>query len=236
MHSISDGLLMGLFILGFMVPWANEKGALVGGGFGMVIMSFWIGGIQWYKAHGRLKHHPLPTSVEGCPYPLNETISMTTTMSPTEVDPDDEPMIFFQISFLYFATIGALVVIVVGVIASYFFGMDLDSVNPDHITPFMRRYVRVRQESAVIRSGNHLNAKSIFIQSTEVQTGVDTMCHLFNALFYEKKDKREVTFNWRLISDIQPECNAQIYSRVESNNEVNAQVKGSCEVVNLNSK
>lgn len=50
-------------------------------------------------------------------------------------------MILFQISFMYYNMIGAVIVVVVGTIASYVFGsVDLKSVNPDHITPMMKRY------------------------------------------------------------------------------------------------
>ncbi|XP_014477376.1 PREDICTED: sodium-coupled monocarboxylate transporter 1-like [Dinoponera quadriceps] len=142
MRAVCDGPMLGLFFLGTMVPWANAKGAMVGGSFGMVIMVWLVGGAQWKIAQGEIKHHTLPTSVEGCPYPLNETLLMATTITPAASDSNDEPMILYRISFIAFGTVGALIAIMTGTIASYFFGVDLESVDPDHIAPLMRRYVK----------------------------------------------------------------------------------------------
>ncbi|XP_011150897.1 sodium-coupled monocarboxylate transporter 1 [Harpegnathos saltator] len=140
MRSVTDGPLLGFFVLGTMVPWANAKGAMVGGCFSLVFMLWLVGGAEWYTINGRLKQPSLPTSMDGCPYPLNKTMSIATTMNPVETDPD-EPMVLFQISFLYFALIGATIVVVIGTVASYFFGMNLKAVNPDHISPIMRRFL-----------------------------------------------------------------------------------------------
>lgn len=138
----TDGPALGLFVLGILVPWSNTKGAMLGGCFGLLSMFWLVAGTQWHIAHGRIKHDTLPTSTDGCSYPWNETISMATMTTPAPTNPDEEPMILFQISFIYYIMIGAMITIIVGVIASYFIGMDLESVNPDHITPIMRRYVR----------------------------------------------------------------------------------------------
>lgn len=144
-RGVTDGPLLGLFILGILVPWANAKGALVGGCVGLINMLWLVGGAQWHTMQGRIKHDTLPTSIDGCPYPLNETLTILTTAipmtSPTWTDPGEEPMILFQISFMHYSIIGAAIVVFVGIIASYAFGVDLESVDPDHITPVMRRYV-----------------------------------------------------------------------------------------------
>lgn len=140
LRSVSDGPMLGLFILGIMVPWANAKGAMVGGSFGLLAMAWLVGGAQWNVAQGRILEKPLPTSVDGCPYPLNQTVlRATTTMTPIATDLDDEPMILYQITFFYYTVVGTLLVIVVGTAASYFFGVDLERVNPDHIAPMMKR-------------------------------------------------------------------------------------------------
>ncbi|XP_071638174.1 sodium-coupled monocarboxylate transporter 1-like isoform X2 [Temnothorax longispinosus] len=139
MRGVTDGPSLGLFMLGMLVPWANAKGALFGGYVGLISMLWLVGGAQWHTIHDRIKYNSLPTSTDGCSYPLNQTLLTATT--PTWVDPNEEPMILFQISFIYYNMIGAVIVVVVGTIASYVFGVDLESVDPDHISPMLRRFL-----------------------------------------------------------------------------------------------
>ncbi|XP_025991363.1 sodium-coupled monocarboxylate transporter 1 [Solenopsis invicta] len=142
MRGVTDGPLFGLFVLGMLVPWANAKGALFGGCVGLISMLWLVGGAQWHTMHDRIKYDALPTSVDGCPFNLlNQTFSTTTTSPPTWIDSSEKPMILFQISFMYYNMIGAMIVVVVGTIASYVCGMDLGSVDPDHITPMMKRFL-----------------------------------------------------------------------------------------------
>lgn len=141
-RGITDGPSLGLFILGMLVPWANAKGALLGGYVGLISMLWLVGGAQWHTIHDRIKYDSLPTSIDGCSYPLNQ--SLPTMITPTRMDSSEEPMILFQISFMYYNVIGAAIVVVVGTVASYVFGVDLESVDPDHITPMMKRYDSVQ--------------------------------------------------------------------------------------------
>ncbi|XP_066595800.1 sodium-coupled monocarboxylate transporter 1-like [Prorops nasuta] len=140
MRSVTDGPLVGLFILGMMVPWVNAKGAVIGGYTSLFSLLVLVGGAQYYnvKKHSRR----LPTSIEGCPYPLNETATLflPTTTSPST--PLEEPFFLFRISFMHFCIIGTAIVVIVGIIASYICGeVDLEQVDPDHITPCMRRFL-----------------------------------------------------------------------------------------------
>lgn len=138
-RGVTDGPLLGLFVLGMLVPWANAKGTLVGGYVSVLSMLWLVVGALWHTMHNKLKYDPLPTSTDGCLYPLNQTLPTVIT-TPATVDSSEEPMILFQISFMHYNLIGATIVVVVGIIASYVFGMNLESVNPDHITPMMQRY------------------------------------------------------------------------------------------------
>ncbi|XP_077260303.1 sodium-coupled monocarboxylate transporter 1-like isoform X1 [Temnothorax americanus] len=147
MRGVTDGPSLGLFMLGMLVPWANAKGALFGGYVGLISMLWLVGGAQWHTIHDRIKYNSLPTSTDGCSYPLNQTLPTATT--PTWVDPNEEPMILFQISFIYYNMIGAVIVVVVGTIASYVFGVDLESVDPDHISPMLRRFLPSRKYAEV---------------------------------------------------------------------------------------
>jgi len=141
MRGVTDGPSLGLFLLGMLVPWANAKGALFGGYVGLISMFWLVGGAQWHTIYDRIKYDSLPTSIDGCSYPLNKSLP---TMITPRIDSSEEPMILFQISFMYYNVIGAAIVVVVGTVASYVFGVDLESVDPDHITPMMKRYDTVQ--------------------------------------------------------------------------------------------
>lgn len=141
----TDGPALGLFVLGMLVPWSNARGAMTGGCVGLVGMFWLAGGAQWHIAHGRIKYDALPTSMDGCPYPAsNETVpsEMSATLRIPASTNREEPMMLFRISFMYYMTIGATITVVIGAIASYIFGVDLERVDPDHVTPMMRRYVK----------------------------------------------------------------------------------------------
>ncbi|EFN74893.1 Sodium-coupled monocarboxylate transporter 1 [Camponotus floridanus] len=138
MRGVTDGPLLGLFVLGMLVPWANTKGVLFGSGVGLISMFWLVGGAHWYTMHGKMKFDSLPTSIDGCPYPLNETLT-TATPTPVWIEAAEEPMALFQISFMHYTLIGSTIVVIAGIIGSYIFGVDLESVDPDHITPIMKR-------------------------------------------------------------------------------------------------
>ena len=136
--SILDGPLLGLFVLGMFFPCAGKKGAFVGGWVSLVTMIFLVGKIQWNVITKKLRYHPLPTLTNNCPYPLNETIIPRPTLPP--LLPEEEPIFLFKISILHFTLIGALVVIIVGLIVSYLTNeMDSSAVDPDHISPLLHR-------------------------------------------------------------------------------------------------
>ena len=138
-RSVVDGPMLGLFILGMVVPWVKKKGAMIGGCFSIATMFWLVGFNQWHVAQGRLHHPTLPTSINGCPYPLNET---ALPPKPHPIDTNDQPAIIFQITFMYFFIIGTIITVVVGIISSIILGeVNLTAINPDHITPCMRKFL-----------------------------------------------------------------------------------------------
>ena len=140
-RSIVEGPLFGLFILGMFAPWAGKRGALMGCIISLVFMHFIVIGNQWvsYKRGGR--HTPLPTSIENCSFRPNVTISQSNHEEIQAKNHFDEPFFLFQISMMHYNMIGAVVTVIAGVIISAIINeFDLNAVDPNHITPFMRRY------------------------------------------------------------------------------------------------
>lgn len=133
-----DGPLLGIFFLGMCVPCVGKKGALIGACAALLFMSWIVIGSKWHILNKRIRYSSLPMSVGNCPYPLNETLTETTTLPP--INPEDEPMILFQTTFLFFVFFGSMITVIVGVATSFLLGeSDVSKVNPEYITPAIRR-------------------------------------------------------------------------------------------------
>ena len=138
-RSVAEGPLLGLFVLGMMCPWVGKRGALAGCLLALGVMHWLVIGNQWHVYNQRIRHTALPTSIENCPYPLNETV-LSTGLGTDAEELDDEPFFLFRISMLHFSFIGSLVTVVAGIAVSLALGeTDLANVDPDHITPIMQR-------------------------------------------------------------------------------------------------
>lgn len=141
------GAHLGLFLAGMLLPWIGKTGAISGAYSSLVIMTWIVCGQQWHIFKKRIHYPSLPTSTDACPYPFNETLlmqqkSLNATFSAPPLAPEDQPMILFRIAILYLMLLGAIIVIVVGGVTSYFVGeTDMLKVNPDHLSPVVRRFV-----------------------------------------------------------------------------------------------
>lgn len=151
------GPLLGLFTLGMFFPWANKRGAFVGGIVSLIFL-FWIGiGHQVAKAKGQIVSNPMPTSIAGCEA-LNITTNLTTvgttiattiatTLTSTDVPETDpgEPLGIYRLSYMWYSATGCFTVIVVGMIVSFFTGLqDVKTLNPEYLSPgllWVRRWV-----------------------------------------------------------------------------------------------
>ena len=133
-----DGPILGLFVLGIFFPWAGKKGAIMGTSTSLLVMLYIIIGAKWHKLNNRIRFSNLPMSVDNCSYPLNEPKIENVTFAPLDVE--DKPMILFQISFLYYTMLGTFITIVVAVITSFLVKeSDTSKINPDHVSPIVRR-------------------------------------------------------------------------------------------------
>ncbi|XP_050725454.1 sodium-coupled monocarboxylate transporter 1-like [Eriocheir sinensis] len=142
------GPLLGMFTLGMFFPWANSKGAFVGGVVSLVFM-FWIGvGHQVAKAYGQIVQEAMPTSVEGCLAnftTIATTIANTTVTAAPEVEPVGEALGLYKLSYMWYSATGCFTVIVVGLIVTAFTGaQDVRKLNPDYLSPgvhWFRRWI-----------------------------------------------------------------------------------------------
>ncbi|XP_012259063.2 sodium-coupled monocarboxylate transporter 1-like [Athalia rosae] len=140
LNGITAGSSIGLFGLGMLVPWANSKGAIIGGVTGFFFTAWMIVGAQIHKARDTLRYETLPVSVDECPSFMNMTDWVASTKAP--IAPEDEPMTLFMISFLFYSFVGAITVLVCGTIASFATGAsDLNKLNRDHFSPVVQRFL-----------------------------------------------------------------------------------------------
>ncbi|XP_074109301.1 sodium-coupled monocarboxylate transporter 2 [Cotesia typhae] len=140
LRSVIDGPMVGIFFLGLMVPWVKARGALIGTFVSFVFMLWYVSSSEYYKLKFKTFSDTLPISVEQCPYPLNNTV-IHSSPSPSKIEENSIPLIY-QISFLYYTAIGFIVMCVVAISASFILKeTDIDNVNPEHFTPFVKRYI-----------------------------------------------------------------------------------------------
>ncbi|KAM9312439.1 sodium-coupled monocarboxylate transporter 1 [Gastrophryne carolinensis] len=135
------GPLLGLFSLGIIFPFANSLGAVIGLLAGFSI-SLWVGiGSQLYPP---LPDRSLPKflSVEGCNLSTIDTYWNLTTALPamstvlSEAQVGDRPALadsWYSLSYLYFSTIGTIIAVVVGIIASLATGGLKQNVNREYL-------------------------------------------------------------------------------------------------------
>ncbi|XP_049867360.1 sodium-coupled monocarboxylate transporter 1 [Pectinophora gossypiella] len=128
-NGIAGGVSLGLFSLGMLFPWANAKGAVAGGVFGLLLVVAAGGGAQL----AQVPLHRLPGSVKGCPASHNLTIQMS--MNPTE-NHDEAVFWLFRVSYLWYSGLGCAATLLAGLLVSALTGAnDPANVPIDLISP-----------------------------------------------------------------------------------------------------
>lgn len=162
LSSIAAGTTFGLFTLGMLNPYANNKGAIFGAFMGTsqafvtclymktkmtnclplgMIVSGWISfGMQAAVASGTIVPHRLGVSIDECPT-SNGTTTPIGVSSPVY---EDESNVFplYRLSFHWINPIGIATVLIVGSIISYITGpRDLTKIDAELISPVIHRHV-----------------------------------------------------------------------------------------------
>lgn len=135
--AIAAGTTFGIFTLGMLVPWSNNKGALAGALAG-ALMSGWISfGSQIAFAQGSVVPEKLPVSVSDCPIgmlpPGNSTVDFV-----------DESNVFplYRLSFHWINPIGVASTVLVGTIVSFLTGpTKVKKLDADVISPIIHKFL-----------------------------------------------------------------------------------------------
>ncbi|XP_028157097.1 sodium-coupled monocarboxylate transporter 1 [Ostrinia nubilalis] len=119
-NGMAGGVSLGLFTLGMLFPWANAKGAVAGGVFGLLLVVVAGGGAQL----AQVTTPGLPASTEGCILPDNSTILLT----PGNAQ-DEAVFWLFRVSYLWYSGLGCVATVLVGLLVSVITGVT----HPAHV-------------------------------------------------------------------------------------------------------
>uniref|UniRef100_A0A182XVS6 Sodium/solute symporter n=1 Tax=Anopheles stephensi TaxID=30069 RepID=A0A182XVS6_ANOST len=134
---ISLGPLLGLFLLGMLLPWVDSTSALGGAICGLFTMSYIVIRAQIAVAAKEMPILAKPVSVEGCEYEFELPPGYNTTATlPT---PPIEKSIH-HVSYLFYTFIGAVTTVLVGSItAAILRRQQPGKLDPLLLAPFVRK-------------------------------------------------------------------------------------------------
>ncbi|KAK3091104.1 hypothetical protein FSP39_017149 [Pinctada imbricata] len=155
LFGVMGGPILGVFTLGMLFPWANQKGAVTGMLSALVFM-LWIS--VGYQVHKPKVAQLSPTRMDGCNWNLTTTMApvtvamsnlssfttttsslmsnMTTTMTSTSPEEYGPLMQLYSLSYLWYSATALLVTVGIGLIVSFLTGKTNPvDVNPKLICP-----------------------------------------------------------------------------------------------------
>ncbi|KAF5299818.1 hypothetical protein FQA39_LY11355 [Lamprigera yunnana] len=137
---ITDGGLLGIFLLGALCPIANSTGALIGGVVSAILVGVIAIGSQIYKWNGSSIHPTKPLHTYGCNI---TTINSTTEFMTTLESVKEEPFWLFRISFQYYYVIGTITTIIVGLLISWITSKKSHpDVNRNYLSPIIHKFLK----------------------------------------------------------------------------------------------
>lgn len=144
--AVTNGPLLGIFTMGVLIPWVHGRGAIIGGVTGLGMMAWICAKAQAAIASGELTFPVKPTTTQGCVYhfiPEAPYSMLAINMTVPDVYPTvhSEPAFeIYHVSYLWYTFMGAMVTIIVSVIASFIMGAN-DPLKMDSklFAPFVRR-------------------------------------------------------------------------------------------------
>lgn len=133
--SVSNGIVLGVFCLGMLWPWANKYGATVGILTSTVVMCWMAFEAQSIILSGELMYVPLPTLIDGCDR-KNLTSIFISNSSQIVSEVLEKPFSIFRVSFVWYTLIGSSIVFIIGVIVSWTTGhQEIRQLEPKLLSP-----------------------------------------------------------------------------------------------------
>jgi Na+/proline symporter len=137
------GPMLGVFTIGFLIPWIGTKPTLIAAIFSCASMMFLVFKAQAEIALGNIKFPMKPLFTDGCSY--NFTLPETTSKIPVL---ENDGKHFYEISYLYYALVGSSMVVVIAFLMSFIFGFqDPTEVDARLLAPFLRKYINSKSKT-----------------------------------------------------------------------------------------
>lgn len=152
--AISNGPLLGIFTMGVLIPWIGGTAVVFGGATGLAIMAWICIRAQAAIQAGELVFATKPVNTQGCGYtfmadePLNmlgiNGTHFPTAASASQTEPE---FAIYQISYLWYTLLGAIITITVSLIVSAIKGFnDPRKMDPKLFAPFIRSLLKLEMK------------------------------------------------------------------------------------------
>lgn len=153
--SICFGPLLGVYVIGLVIPQIGRRATLYAALTGCFTMIIFIAKVETERALGNIIYPIKPTSTDGCQY---DFANITKIIADNNHE-DDERNIF-HISFMYYTVLGMSIVLFFAFVFSFLFGfrtIEEISQNAMLLAPFMRKYYPSEKEMAIKNEESLLN-------------------------------------------------------------------------------
>ena len=134
---VVNGPIIGVFSIGMLIPWVNSTGILVGF-VGSLLTTIWIatGGTIYkhYNPYVSRTSPPYPSNISGCPADWLSDYEPVITSDPA---PLAGHIALYDISYIWYTTVGAGIILVLSLITSLFTSQDLKTLDKKLLTPIL---------------------------------------------------------------------------------------------------
>lgn len=135
--AIAAGTSFGVFTLGMLCPWTNSKGAFAGAIAGFVISGWASLGANAAIGSGYVMPKKLPVDYSYCPGNISEAF-----LDQFKYVNEEDVFPFYRLSYHWFAGLGTIVVIVVGIIVTLITGpLDPSTVDRSLLSPVIHKWL-----------------------------------------------------------------------------------------------
>ncbi|XP_054745208.1 sodium-coupled monocarboxylate transporter 1 isoform X2 [Anastrepha obliqua] len=140
--SITSGPLLGLFIIGLMLPWINGKSALVGSIASTCVVTWICLRAQLAIAEGEIQYAEKPVATDGCKY-IFDNSTMPTNTGPIEKGSKSTLQYIYHMTFMLYVAVGALLTVICAGLVTPFLGHnDPRKMKDELFSPFLRKFLR----------------------------------------------------------------------------------------------
>ncbi|XP_003736692.3 sodium-coupled monocarboxylate transporter 1 isoform X2 [Drosophila pseudoobscura] len=158
--AIVNGPLMGLFVMGLLIPSINSKSALLGTVVSFFFMAWLCLSAQMAVTSGEMQWETKPVSTDGCTYEFERPL--VTPANVTIPKAEQAPLSFgeeiYHVSFMFYSLIGSAVAVVVAQLSGFFFGRnDPKDVDPDLLSPCIRRFYKTNYATVQLEENTLTN-------------------------------------------------------------------------------